>query len=222
MKAVLILDCETSGLAPTDRVVEVGAVLWSVVNRTVVAAYSSLVDGPGNGAHAINGIPPASLTEGADEASVWERLSRWLGRADALVAHNAEFDRGHTPPGWDTGKPWICTMSDIEWPMHSSSKSLTAMMLAHGLGVSHAHRALTDCMGIARLLERCSDMGHDVEDMLRQGTRPKALYRALVSYNEKDKARACGFSWNATSKIWTKKIAIENAGAFPFQVERVA
>lgn len=222
MKAVLILDVETSGLATTDRVVEVGAVLWSVQHRTLVAAYSTLVDGPGNAAHHVNGIPPASLTEGADEASVWARLSGWLLRADALVAHNADFDRGHTPVGWDTGKPWVCSMADVEWPQHSSSRSLTAIMLTHGLGVSHAHRALTDCMGIARLFERCSEMGHDVEDMLRQAARPKFLYRADVSYAERAKASAAGFSWNAATKMWTKKVAEENASAFPFRTERVA
>jgi DNA polymerase-3 subunit epsilon len=222
MKAVLILDVETTGLGPNDRVVEVGAVLWSVLNKTTVASYSSLVDGTSNAAQHVNGIPPAALAEGADEASVWQRLSLWLARADALVAHSAEFDRGFTPKGWDQGKPWICSMHDIEWPQHSSSKSLVAMLLQHGLGVSHAHRALTDCGNIARLLERCAEMGHDVEDMLRQAARPKILYRAVVSFAEKDAARAAGFTWNATTKQWTRKLCEENATAFPFKTEKVA
>jgi DNA polymerase-3 subunit epsilon len=220
MKAVLILDTETSGLGPSDRVVEIGAVLWSVSHATTIASYSTLVDGPSNGAHHINGIPPASLVEGADEAAVWERLSGWLARADAICAHNADFDRRFAPKGWDCGKPWIDTM-DVEWPQHCTSKALVNIVLQHGLGVSHAHRALTDCELIARLLERVAELGHDVEDMLRLAARPKVLVRAIVSYEDREKASACGFRWDKESKMWTRKVCMEDANAFPFAVEQL-
>lgn len=222
MKAVLILDTETTGLTASDRVVEVGAVLWSVQHATTIACYSTLVDGPANPARHINGIPPEALGEGADESAVWERLSGWLSRADALVAHQADFDRKFAPSGWDCGKPWICSMNDIEWPQHSSSKSLVNILLQHGLGVSHAHRALTDAQNIARLLERCYDMGHDVEDMLRQAARPKVFIQALVSYEERDKAKASGFAWDKDTKRWTRWVSIENAGSFPFDTMTVS
>ena len=209
MKAVLLLDTETTGLTASDRVVEVGAVLWSVEHRTTIASYSTLVDGPSNAARHINGIPPEALGEGADESSVWERLGGWLERADALVAHQAEFDRRFTPAGWDQSKPWICSMNDIEWPQATSSKSLVAILLQHGLGVSHAHRALTDCQHIARLLERCHEMGFDVEDMLNQAARPKVMVRAMVSYEDREKASSstsipfakAGPSWSSFRRL---------------------
>ncbi len=222
MKEVLVLDTETGGLDPSDPVVEIGAAVYLVETNAMLVAYSSLVNGTSNAAHHINGIPPAALIEGADEAAVWARLTPWVERADAIIAHNAEFDRGHTPPGWDMGKPWICSRIDIVWPQYSSSRKLVDIMLAHGLGVSHVHRALADVISIVRLFERCAEMGHSVDDMLTLAMRPKFLYRALVSYNQKDQARACGFSWNATSKWWTRRLVEEDASAFPFEVVKVA
>lgn len=216
---VLILDIESQGLAITDRVVEVGAILWSVTHATTIAAYSTLVDQSSNAAHHVNRIPPAALGEGADEVSVWTRLSGWLERAEFLVSHNASFDRRFCPPGWDQGKPFICTMEDIAWPQPARSKALVNILLNHGLGVVDAHRALTDCWHLARLLERVAEMGHDVEDMLRQAARPKVLYRAVVSYEDRDKAKASGFTWDG--KHWTKRVAPENASAFPFSVVAV-
>jgi DNA polymerase III subunit epsilon len=223
MNAILVLDTETTGVAPppASRVVEVGVILWSVTHATTIAQYAMLVDGPSNPAHYINRIPPAALSEGASEGSVWERLTPWVTRADAIVGHSCRFDRQFVPNGWDQGKPWICSMSDIEWPQYSSSRSLIAICLAHRLGVEKAHRALTDCDLIVRLLERCHEMGHDVRDMLTQASRPKALYQALVTYDERDKAKASGFEWDASSKRWLRMICPENANAFPFRTQRV-
>lgn len=224
MDTVLILDTETTGTAapPKDRIVEAGAVLWSVRFATTIATYSMLVEGPTNPATHINGIPEAALCEGATEASVWDRLGGFVSHADALVAHSCDFDRQFTPAGWDQGKPWICSMNDIDWPVQSGSRSLTAIMLAHGLGVSHAHRAITDCLHIARLLERCHEMGHDVRDMLVRAARPKARFRAKVSYDDREKARVAGFRWDGEKKIWWRKMAVEDAKALPFPVEQLA
>jgi DNA polymerase III epsilon subunit-like protein len=220
MENVLILDTETTGTAATDRVVEVGVVLWSVRHGTRVAAYSTLVEGRSNPASHVNQIPAEALVEGADEASVWERLSGWLARADAIVAHQCEFDRRFTPAGWDCGKPWICSMNDIEWP-HSRAKKLIEIALGHGLGVARAHRALTDCELVERTLERCHELGHDVGDMLRRAAREKAMVRAVVSYDDRDKAKACGFDWDKDNKRWIRRIAVEDVNAFPFPVERI-
>lgn len=217
---MLILDTETTGTSATDRVIEVGVILWSVQHATRIAAYSTLVEGPANPARHVNHIPPEALVDGADEASVWERLAPWCARSDAIVAHSCEFDRKFTPSGWDGGKPWICSMNDIEWP-HSRSKKLVDIVLDHGLGVARAHRALTDCELIERTLERCHDMGFQVEDMLSRAIRPKALFQALVSYDDRKKASDCGFAWDKPTKRWLKRLPIEDAPAFPFPVERV-
>lgn len=229
MKNILILDTETTGTDPTtDRVVEVGAVLWSVEHATRRYAYSALCHAPANPARHINGIPEAAVVAGPDAASVWARLDAWVGAVDAIVAHSASFDRSFTPAGWDQGKPWICSMADVEWP-HSRKRKLVDIALDHGLGVARAHRALTDCELVERLLERCHEMGFDVADMLMQAARPKVRVVALTpppwkvseaeAADTKAKLAACGFTWDSGAKVWSRMVVEENATAFPFAVE---
>lgn len=229
MKNVLIIDTETTGTNhDTDQVVEVGAVLWSVEHATRRYAYSAIVGAPDNPAHHINGIPEAAVVVGPDAASVWARLDGWVAAVDAIVAHSAPFDRGFTPPGWDQGKPWICTMADVEWP-HSRKRKLVDIALDHGLGVARAHRALTDCELIERLLERCHEMGFDVADMLMQAARPKVRVVAKTpppwkvteaeAAETKAQLQACGFAWDASAKAWTKSVFADATKAFPFEVE---
>lgn len=223
MDRVLILDTEATGVFATDRVVEIGVILWSIRHATRLAAYSTLIDGTVNPAQHINHIPPGALVEdGADEGSVWERLAGWVDRADAVIAHSFEFDRKFAPAGWDGGKPWICSMNDIEWP-ESRSKKLVDIVLDHNLGIAGtAHRALDDCMFIERLLAQTHKMGHDVEDMLRQAARPKAMFQALVSYDEREKAKLCGFQWDKDLKEWRRRMVPEDTNALPFPVREVA
>lgn len=234
LRRVLIVDSETTGLdAKRDYAIEVGCVLWSVEHRSVIEAWSTLIAGPnGNPAEAINGIPASALTDAADAVVVKVRLLEFAGRADAIVAHSADFDRAFLAPIADV-LPWICSCNDIEWPgariaanvepaRERPGQSLVALCLAHGLGVSHAHRALTDCLLLARLLERVAEMGHDVEAMLTRGLRPKATFQALVSFDDKDKAKAAGFKWVPETKMWLRRMAVEDAKALPFQVREAA
>lgn len=239
MKPVLILDCETTGLDPAkDFVIEVGAILWSVEHRTSIAMYSSLLDSThANAAEAVNGIPAAILPSAPRPDDVWAEVRALASEADAFLAHNADFDRSFCLPHMPNqrAKPWICTCTDIEWPgarraastdphRERPGQSLAALALAHGLGLSHAHRALTDCMTIARLLERCAELGHDIEAMLARGMRPKASFAvADTTYDPKrnELAKQNGFRWDPDRKLWWRRMPIEDAGALPFKVRRL-
>ncbi len=222
IETVMCFDVETTGTDPAvDRVIEVGAVLWSVEHATHVAQFSTLLAGDDNAAERVNGIPVGALRRGGAPPAVWARLDRWVEQSDAIVAHQAEFDRAFTPPGWDQGRPWICSMNDIAWPRVSSSRSLAAIALAHGLGVVDIHRALTDCRLLSRLFERCVELGHDVGAMLARALRPKGRYVALVSYDARELAKAAGFRWAAESKTWEREMATEDAERLPFPVRRI-
>jgi DNA polymerase-3 subunit epsilon len=223
MKRVLILDTETTGIDPAkDRAIEVGAVLWSVEHRTIDRCYSAILRGEGNAAEAVNGIPAAALPFATAPDFAWDTVGTMAGGADAFVAHSADFDRGFTPEPLARLLPWICTIDDVQWPRASDSRSLVALALAHGLGISHAHRALTDCLTIARLLERVAEMGHDVGAMLARGLRLKAKFQALVSYETNALAKTAGFRWDAAAKIWWRKMAVDDVAALPFKVRQVA
>jgi DNA polymerase-3 subunit epsilon len=217
LDTLLILDTETTGLDPAeDRIVEVGAVLWSVQHACTLSSWSELVVGDDNPAESVNRIPGSALALGLELPRVLGTLRALAARADVVVAHNAPFDRAFV--GEDLGRPWVCSMEDLAWPRPSGGRNLTAIALAHDVGVLSAHRALADCLILARLFERVVELGHDVGEMLRRGLRPKVAYQAMVSYADRDLAKAAGFSWDGDAKRWTRRLAAEDVKGLPFKV----
>jgi DNA polymerase-3 subunit epsilon len=220
VKTVAIVDTETSGLDPkTGELLEVAVALWSF-DLGLVQAGSIPVRAEANAAHAVNGIPLALVRDfgrSRDGLDVW--LAGMTAGADAIVAHNADFDRQWLPELH--GRPWICTCNDVTWPEPVQSRSLTAIALAHGVGVVDAHRALTDVLTIVRLFGAVQARGHSVHDLLEAGLRPKATYRALVSYDDREKAKQAGFRWDAGRKVWVRKMAVEDASKLPFKVQQM-
>lgn len=226
---VLVLDTETTGLDPmTGRCIEVAAVRYSLLHFCVIEAYSSLLWGPAsNLMEKVNHIPEKSLPCGDSAEAVWGGVSGMASTCDAILAHNADFDRQWVPN--DPVRcaallelPWICTCSGVTWPNQDKENgSLISLALAHGLGVVDPHRALSDCLLLARLMTRCHELGHDVQAMLEQGRRPQAMFQAIVPFDDKDLAKAAGFKWEASTKRWIRKMAIEDAGKLGFPTRKV-
>jgi len=224
---LLILDTETSGLDPDrHQCLEVGAILFSVPQRTVLAQLSFLIPGAANPAEALNGIAPAAT----QEPQPWQQsivlLEALVAQAQLLVAHNAAFDRSWFGRGPlpELALPWLCSMEDISWPSERQLRprpSVRDLALAYGVPVWAAHRALTDCIYLAQVFERCSDL----ETLLREGSEPRQLYRAQVSFEERHLARDAGFRWNnPVQGAWTRKLSERQlqALALPFATSPVA
>lgn len=217
MKRILIIDVETSDLDPEkDHVVEVGCVLWDIAHATGVASLALVVPNVTNECAAINGIPESLL--GSLPSCQWwswyDAVTDLAQHADAYLAHNAAFDKSFCAERIPT-RPWICSMDDVTWPVASHSKSLTAIALAHGVPVISAHRALTDCDTLERLLENCAMRGHDVGAMLAEGLRrallPKFRYVADEPYARNPDLKEAGFRWDADAREWYRNMAEEDA-----------
>ncbi len=223
-KFLLIIDTETTGLEPgIDNCIEVGSILFHVESRSILAQNSFLIPSESNSAEVINKIP-AKISR---LSQPWEEGLRYfnfmLDRADVVLAHNAAFDRqwfGINPLPAIT-KPWICSMEDISWPkeLHLKSRpSVRDLALAYEVPVWTAHRALTDCIYLAEVFRRCSDL----EIFLEQGLEPKRLMRAEVSYDERNLAKQAGFRWNDPVRgAWTRRISDREITTLPFEVKEV-
>lgn len=222
LNLVLILDTETTDIDPTKaRIIEVGAVTYSIPHASIVDCFSTVCNSGDNPAELINGIPPAVLVHAGDP---WPTIRAMASRCDAVLAHNSDFDEGMLAvAGIDLRLPWVDTCGAITWPKQSRpGANLTALCLDHGLGVCEAHRALTDCNLIARLLTRCHELGTDLNALLAPGLEPRALYQALVSYDDRDKARAAGFKWLAERKQWQRKLSQREVESLPFKCRPVS
>ncbi len=206
---LLILDTETTGLDPSKHsCLEIGVILFNVCRREVLAQQSFLLPVETNDAEFINRIPAEITRLDQPWREGLEYFELLLNCAEAVVAHNAAFDRqwfGITPLP-NVSKPWICTMEDISWPKEiglSNRPSVRDLALAYGVPVWNAHRALTDCIYISEVFRRCSDL----EDLLLKGLEPRRLMRAEVSYDQRHLAKEAGFRWNDPVRgAWTRRL----------------
>jgi DNA polymerase-3 subunit epsilon len=221
---LLILDTETTALSPAEgQCIEVGAVLFHVPSRSVLSQVSFLLPAASNDAEPINGIAAAVTRLNQPWQAGLACFEAMVDGADALLAHNAAFDRqwfGHGPLPC-LGKPWICSMEDIRWPAERRLRAVPSVIdlaLAYGVPVWAAHRALTDCIYLAQVMERCSDL----EMLLQAGLEPRRIYRACLSYDERHRAREAGFRWNQpVSGAWSRRLSDREVEALPFRVQPV-
>lgn len=229
---LLAIDTETSGLGPfanppqQDSVIEVGAVLWDVEENAVISHWSDLVVHPTNGAADVNHITVELLQRGLSVTGAFSRLRELDSRADYLIAHNASFDKTFLEAqGCVLQRPWICSKHDIAWPGVAPGSSLIYTAVGLGVPVTGAHRALTDCLLLARCFERCAELGHDVAKMIELALRPKKIYEvADKSYDAARNAivKAAGFSWHPESKGWRRKMLPETVVELSFAVREVS
>lgn len=114
-------------------------------------------------------------------------------------------------------------MSDSVFSQQSRPRlSLANLCLEHG--VWSAHRALTDCQLIAALFDRMESpevLRQMVVEAAERAARPKHLYQALVSYQERQKAKDAGFHWDKERKMWLCELSEVDAQTLPFQVVRL-
>jgi DNA polymerase III subunit epsilon len=223
-ETLLILDTETTGLSTLQgQCIEVGAILFHVPHRAVLTQVSFLMPCAGNAAEGINGIPAAVTRLEQPWQDALACFRSMVGACEALVAHNVAFDRqwfGLGPlPVLD--RPWICSMEDIHWPAERqlrSTPSVRDLALAYGVPVWAAHRALTDCIYLAQVFERCVDL----EALLQAALEPRSLYRAELPYAERHRAREAGFRWNeAVPRAWSRRLSRREAEALAFPVQLV-
>ena len=221
--SLLLADSETTGLTddPKARLVEIGCVWWSIDLGTTIANWSELVEGPSNEAEHVNKIAPALLAYGLPREHALEGLRSRAARADAVVCHRAEFDSFFFG---DLGKPYLCSKFDWEWgPDVEPGASLLYTAAGLGVPIVEQHRALTDCILLAKCLERVYARGGAaaVREMIRLGLRPKSRCVAQLPYDRKDEAKKLRFRWNSGMKSWWKDIVDEDIPKLPFAVRPV-
>lgn len=224
-----ILDTETTGLDPRkDFLIEVAVVNFDTQIKDIIDCRSLVInqDLPADidgfeYAQGVHGISRETLENyGHTMANAEGLILEAVLRSDAILAHNAEFDRQWLVNTGIHDMPWVCTQNDIKWPRIEHGKSLAATALAHGVGIVSAHRAIEDCLTIARLLKRVAE-SQDLDAMIAHAMRPKAKFKALVGFADKELAKRAGFRWDAEQKIWSRTMAIDDVAGLPFETRRL-
>lgn len=180
----VVLDFETTGLGPDDRVIEIAAVR---VEGGRVTEFHTLCH-PGRPVPpfitGLTGITDADLAGAPPTSEAIRQLAaELLADQPLLVAHNLSFDqrfldqelvRAALPT---FAGPGLCTvrLSRLLFPRLPSHK-LEALLAHHRIPVDRHHRALDDVMATARLLEILlqAARGKGIDPMTAMGRRARA------------------------------------------------
>lgn len=209
-----IVDCETTGLDPErHRMIE-----FAVGILSIDADHGDVVDV----------TPPRSwLEDPAEDLSIdIERLThitsemligKWFPDAaimkamtgvTAIVAHNARFDRAFTTKRFPAlaDLPWICSMSEVDWPAlgWTGGRGIGALLTGAGFFLSDAHRAAADVWATTCLLASTASDGRAIAaHMIETARRPcERLYANCAPFEVKDTLKAAGYRWSPERRAW--------------------
>ncbi len=209
---VLGIDFETTGLDPeADAIIEMGAVLWDtdggIPLRMVNMLLRDETDAPlSDEIQELTGISNGMLaTFGQQRHLLAVVLRSMIPHATAFVAHNGEsFDRKFLATYLrrlemeEFALPWIDTMLDLPLP-EGSSRRLNYIAADHGFLNPFAHRALFDVLTMLKVMQ-----GYNAAGALQSAEHPVVTVEALVSFDDKDKAKERGYHWEPEIKSWRK------------------
>lgn len=214
----------------TDRVTEIGAVLWDWQEGQPVRILSELINEVdrlpiSDEVEAITGLNDEILdkwgAKGTAIHAILDRLSELMKEADYFMAHNGI---GYDIPmlramfvRYDKEMPekcWIDTMTDIEFPPKMHGRSMALLEHSHGFINPFPHRAVTDVLSMLKIagrysLERMVKMAES--DMVTLVANLKAPNwkdpQAVDEFNStKNKVAKARFRWNPKKKEWTKDV----------------
>lgn len=224
------IDLETTGLNPeVDQITEVGAVLWDTEINAPIKFFNKLIK--------IKGSVPSEIVEltgitdellekyGEQPDDVWADFAVFADEGDAFMAHNAPFDRAFLEKefaGID-GDLWIDSSVDIDYPGQISTRKLTHLAAEHGFVNPFAHRAISDVLTMLQIAAH-----YNWDDIVKNAKTPNVTLRALVTYEQNQKAKGRGYRWDSTKKLWVKQVKehrvdeeIKKCGEMGFLVKRV-
>ena len=153
---IAVVDTETSGTGPEDRILEFALVMMERHARQtrIVWGHSALHDeGPPS-------TPEAFAIHGISEEQrrgmvVPQEMMDHLKGSDLVVAHNASFDRAmlRRTATWTNDLPWRCSVRQIKWRReHVRFVGLSSLLDRYEIHRNVCHRALDDALGLAKLM----------------------------------------------------------------------
>jgi DNA polymerase III subunit epsilon len=149
-----VLDLETTGLSPRhSRILEIGVVVLR--GEQVLARLGTLVnvaEPVPSGITALTGIHDSLLEGAPSEAEALELVAELLveHRVDAVVAHNARFDRGFLARAWraherpETLPPFLCSVRAARRLVRAPRYGLDTLIQHLSIPPRARHRALGD------------------------------------------------------------------------------
>jgi len=225
---LLSLDFETTGVDPyNDRIIEVGAVLYSTGQHKSLENFGCLVKTDKIITPEITGI--TGITQSAVDKFGYESiealdiLQQMVYSADCFIGYNCRrFDK-RVYEQWVSlhnytaaPKPWIDVFMDL--PIGVPVGKLSHTAADHGILNLFPHSALADAQTVIAVASK-----YDPNLLLSRAQSPVVIAIAKTSRSENDLVKKAKFRWNPGRKIWWKALKQNDVDAFkrlvPFNVE---
>jgi len=225
MAKLLVLDVESSGVdVAKDKIIELAYVLWDTDTHKPLLIKSDLIvhlEQQLLSSEIVNltGIDQDILISyGLLPYTVLENLIELLSgtRIDYIVGHNliafdapiieAEMTRNGVVSALFMDFPKLDTRYDLPYPDSCDSRKLKHLAGDHGFVPIFPHRALFDVLTTIKILDQ-----YDFNEILKYKEIPWVTVRAMVSFQDKDLAKARKYSWEKLGdktypKCWVKMI----------------
>jgi DNA polymerase-3 subunit epsilon len=209
---VAVVDTETSGLDPeTDAVIEIAAALVRTDAQgriTSIADKAYGLQDPGRPLPAkikqLTGLNDERL---AGRAIDIDKMTEFLARAEALLAHGARFDAGFCRrllPGI-AHLPWVCTLNDIDWLGHGfDGRALGHLLMQQGLFAPRAHTAGDDVTASINLAATVLPNGRTVlaEALANAQTNSVRVDAEGPTYGARAELKRRCYSFDGQRKSW--------------------
>ena len=215
---ILGFDLETTGLDPkTDRIIEVGAVLWDWDRQLPIDMISKLCWHTDDGSipqipeliTKLTGITGPDLKEHAISTALVLQRFMSMTKDIYIMAHNAPFDISMLAGECEklglqmqTGLGVLDSRVDIAYDkdLHKS-RALVHLAASHGFLNPFTHRAVFDVLTMLRVASN-----YDLDEIIARSKSPNVILTAHVSFDERDLAKAAGFHWKPEIKSWQLSI----------------
>jgi DNA polymerase III alpha subunit (gram-positive type) len=206
---LLICDVETTGLDPkTDKVTEIAWVEYETDNKRILSAQSYIIRQEGKLPEVIKeitGLSDDNMRWGISATEAGAAFMRAVCNCQYLVGHNIDEFDAHFINKFlhDSGTGDISDIKTIDTrtclPLtyQPKSRSLASLCLDHEFLNYFPHSALGDSLVTMKLLSK-----YDINAVIARAAQPTLTIQAVVSYADKDKAKARGFHWMPEKKIW--------------------
>ena len=234
---ILSVDVEATGLdKQNDRIIELGAVLYSTGQKRVLESSGFLVQSDGvpitQEIVEITGVTQVAADRfGYSQEDAIQFLVELAEQADAYVGHNVNrFDQPmlrNAAQRLSLALPerlWIDTMTDIPGV---KGEQLVTMCAKKGF-VYDAHGALADTNAVVKLTS-IYDSESPLTSYDKMVERAHCPLVVIQSHQGRDKsenraARKAGFRWNGDLRIWWKAVKDMDVQALaesaPFDISR--
>lgn len=245
---ILGVDVETTGLdVKEDRIIEIGAVVWCTEDNVPLEMYSSFVKPPEDKLPLSEEVKRVTGIKDEWVGAYGRSLSAALNAVHALakdfgveyvLAHNGEnydrplilneLSRAGISDSALRELPWIDTRTDLPFAGEPDSRRLVHLATDHGFLNPFKHRAIFDVLTMLKVTSH-----YPFAEVIALSQIPWVTVRALVDYDNREKAKACRFMWEQVGdkkypKMWVKRVRehqleleVTNAATKGFKAVRI-